>query len=206
MMTTTCKLTGELVCKCAYERPWLEASERNFRDTMRSLFGDHGTYTVFVIRGIIDGGGKDVEVNTRRLLANQTEIGDAIGLFLNNKPDKTLGALLIKHIELAAETVSAATALGVKKVGTPCGVAALEKALFLNAEEVATYISKATAYRLPLVDSYQMWRIHIELLMDMVKARLANNYDNEQITYDAYSREIIAMASAIYDALEEVKK
>jgi hypothetical protein len=150
---------------------------------------------------VIDGGGKDVDVNTRRLLANQTEIGDAVGLFVSNTPDKELGALLTKHIQLAAEAVTGATALKAKGVGTPCAVLAAEKALFLNAEEVATYISKATGYRLPLVDSYQMWRIHIELLLDMVKARLAGQYETEQIHYDAYTREIIAMASAIYDGL-----
>lgn len=204
MATPTCKLTGELVCKCAYERPWLEAAERDFRDTLRSLFSDHGNYTVFVIRGVIDGGGKDVETNTRRLLANQVEIGAAVGLFVSNKPDKELGALLTKHIQLAAEAVTAATALKVKCVGTACGVAAAQKALFLNAEEVATYISKATGYRLPLVDSIQMWRIHIELLLDMVKARLGGQYDSEQIHYDAYTREIIAMANAIYDGLVAV--
>lgn len=204
METSNCKLTGELVCKCAYERPWLEASERDFRDTLRSLFSDHANYTVFVIRGVIDGGGKDVEVNTRRLLANQIEIGDAVGLFVSNKPDKKLGALLTKHIQLAAEAVTAATALKVKSVGTPCGVAAAELALFQNAEEVGVYISRSTGYKLSLADSYQMWLIHIELLLDMVKARLAGQYDTEQAHYDAYTREIIAMANAIHDGLVAV--
>jgi len=74
-MEGPCKITGELYCKCGYERPFLTEVEQDLRWTLNKLFTDHAVYTVFVIRSMIDEDG-DVAVQTERLLQNQTEISD----------------------------------------------------------------------------------------------------------------------------------
>lgn len=194
MDDTRCKLVGEANCKCGFDRPFLTEVENDFRFTLTKLFTDHAVYTIFVIRGMIDKG-KDVDVQTARLLQNQVEIGQNLAVYIGEKNGKALSGLLTEHIKFVAEMVKAAQS----RVVLALKVA--EADMYINSDEIATAISKATNGALPLKPSIQMWHLHNELVVKMVTLRLAGNYKLEQETYDVYYNEILAMVKAIYASL-----
>lgn len=189
-----CKLVGEVNCKCGFDRPSLTEVENDFRFTLTKLFTDHGVYTVFVIRGMIDKG-KDVDVQTARLLLNQTEIGLNLGPYIGVQNGKVLGNLLTEHIKFAAEVVKAAQS------GSAIGLEVAKADLFINSDYIAEAITKATDSALPIDASRKMWRLHNELVIQMATHRLNGQYKLEQETYDVYFNEILAMVKAIHASL-----
>lgn len=201
MLNKPCKLTGELKCKCDYERPWLGDVEIDFRITLASLFDTHATYTVFVILGVVNGLA-DVATNTKRLLENQVEIGDSMKPYIGEEGGRLLTKALTEHIQLAASVITTATAAAEGRADAAALIEAKKKALFLNSDKVASLISGVTT--LPLEDSKQMWRIHNELVIKMTEAQLTKNYEAFVSRYDAYKREIFAMVNAIYEALPPI--
>ena len=77
-----------------------------FHDAMRKLWEDHITWTrLFVVSD--PAGLPDLGPTTQRLLANQTDIGNAIKPFYGEAAGEKLEALLKEHITTAAELVAA---------------------------------------------------------------------------------------------------
>lgn len=192
-MGDNCKIAGTLLCRCGFVRPFAE-NETDLRVILMKLFTDHAVYTVFVIRGMIDGS-PDVSIQTNRLLANQVEIGQNLVSYTGKENGQTLGNLLTEHIKLAAATVKAAIS------GNTTAIEVAKRNLFANSDDVATTINVVTNGKLPLEQSKQMWRIHNELVIEMVVHRLSKEYELEQVTYDTYFNEIMAMVKAIYLSL-----
>ena len=77
-----------------------------FHDARRKLWEDHITWTrLFVVSD--PAGLPDLGPTTQRLLANQTDIGNAIKPFYGEAAGEKLEGLLKAHITTAAELVAA---------------------------------------------------------------------------------------------------
>lgn len=196
-MATPCKITGELHCRCGYDRPFLVEGESDLRVTLTKLFTDHGVYTTFVLRGMIDSS-KDVQIQTARLLENQKEIGGNLVPLIGQENGVIIGDLLTTHIKLAAAVIKAA----ISKIEQDVEQAKAQ--LFQNSDQVATAFSQVTNGALPLAESIQMWRLHNELVIKMATLRLSGKYQEEQVTYDVYFNELMAMTKAIFLSLSNM--
>src|SRR5690349_16165531 len=78
-----------------------------FHDAMRALWESHGTWTE---RAIVDfvGGLPDTQRVIKRLLRNQTDIGNAVKPYYGRKAGNRLTALLKGHINRAVALLEAA--------------------------------------------------------------------------------------------------
>src|SRR3954453_13400904 len=84
-------------------------SRSEFQDAMRRLWSDHVAYTrLFIVSAA--SGSADKEATTQRLLANQTDICDAVAGFYGRDAGNKLTAPLRDHILIHASIVAAAKA------------------------------------------------------------------------------------------------
>src|SRR5436853_3097395 len=106
-MKLYCAITNEVHCKCAFEREKVSALKVDLKSSLRKLLTDHGVYTVFVLKSIVDGN-KDTKVFLDRLLANQKDIGDQLKPIVGNNKGNEVTAVLTEHIKLAGNVITAA--------------------------------------------------------------------------------------------------
>ena len=89
----------------AYAKPDVS----DFRSDMRKLWEDHVTWTrLYIVSAVADLPDKDA--TARRLLQNQTDIGDAVKGFYGDAAGVKLTSLLKEHIVIATEIIDAAKA------------------------------------------------------------------------------------------------
>src|SRR5215471_4409339 len=85
------------------------AKELAFHDAMRKLWEQHVLWTrLFIVSDVANL--PDLKPTTARLLANQTDIGNAVKPFYGSARGDHLTALLMRHILLAAKIVADAKA------------------------------------------------------------------------------------------------
>lgn len=188
-----CGITGEVHCKCLYPREKISHIQVDLKSSLRKLFTDHGVYTAFVLKSIVDGG-KDTQVFLKRLLGNQKDIGDQIALVAGAKNGAAVTALLTEHIKLAGDVITAA----VKK--DPTLTDKINK-LFANGDQVAIGLHSLNPTGLPFETIREMFHIHNQFVIDMTINRIQGKYENEQQLYDSYYNEILAMSDSIAHAL-----
>jgi len=117
-------------------------SRTELHDAMRKLWTDHVVWTrLFIISAAANLGDKDV--TTKRLLQNQTDIGDAVVAFYGRDAGTKLTGLLTSHILIAADLVGAA------KAGNAAAVDSLNKKWRVNADELATFLHAANPQHWP---------------------------------------------------------
>lgn len=194
-MATYCGRTGEVKCKCLADRQLTPktALQVDLKSTMRKLFTDHGVYTAFVLKSIVDGI-DDVKVFLSRLLQNQKDIGDQVKPIVGDEKGAKLTTVLTEHIKLAGAVMTAAT----KK--DPDLDDQLKK-LYANSDVVAATLTSLNPEKLPYTATQPMFETHNRYVVGMTTSRIAKNYEQEQKWYDAYYNEILEMADAITAAL-----
>lgn len=183
-----CKITGEKNCKCLYETNF--NVKTHLKEVLRKLFTDHAVYTSFVLKSIVDGT-KDTNVFLERLLLNQKDIGNELKAYINNDNGNKLTKLLTTHIKLAGEVITGAVKNSNKKID----------ALFLNGDEIAAFLTSLNPRKLPYKTTQLMFHMHNQYVIDMTVARINQDFHEEQILYDSYYNEMLAMSDAIYEAL-----
>lgn len=188
----SCPITGETNCKCLFDRSNLVLPEVDLKTTMLKLWSDHGNYTVFVIKSIVDHN-QDTDVLLPRLLNNQKEIGDQLKPYIGTAKGNKLTKVLQEHIKLAGEVIKAAT------YNKPIEQAKAK--LFKNSDEVAMVLTSINPDILPYEETQEMFRVHNEFVINMTIARLQKNYKKEIKLYDAYINELVMMSNMIVDAL-----
>lgn len=126
-----------------------------FHDDMRKLWEDHITWTRLAIVTFADGSG-GFGANANRLLANQTDIGNAVKRFYGDAAGDQLTALLREHILIAVEVLQAA-----KDGDTPAFEAALAR-WYTNADEIADFLSAANPRFWPQSEMRAAMKAHLD--------------------------------------------
>ena len=171
----------------------ISKSEVQLKTNMRKLWEDHVFWTRNVIFCITDGlPGADQAV--KRLLQNQTDIGDAIKPYYGEDAGKKLTSLLNPHITIAAEVVKAA------KAGNKATLDEASKRWNSNANEISAFLSKANP-NWPMADMKMMMDNHLKLTTDEAVQRIKKEYDADIVAFEKVEEEILKMADMLTDGI-----
>ncbi len=161
-----------------------------FHDHMRKLWEDHITWTrLFIVSFTADL--PDLHATTKRLLANQVDIGDAVRPFYGDKAADELTKLLTKHITTAADLLAAAKANDTSAFNTA------KDAWYRNARHIARFLHEANPHNWPLDDLRTMMRDHLDLTLQEASDHLTGHYAKDVADYDAVHHEILEMADML---------
>lgn len=187
-----CPITHEAHCKCLEETQGISALKVDMKSALRKLFTDHGVYTAFVLKSIVDKQ-DDTKIFLNRLLLNQRDIGDQLKPIIGKKSGDLVTKVLTEHIKLAGDVIKAATYGGNLKQKMAL--------LFENSDEVAEVLTSLNPEKLPYETTQEMFQSHNQFIVDLTLARIKKDYLKEQQLYDVYYNELLMMSDAIYEAL-----
>src|SRR5512146_155963 len=127
-----------------------------FHDAMRKLWEDHIIWTrQYIVSAATEAGNlPDIGPTTDRLLANQTDIGNALKAFYGDAAGNQVTALLRDHILTAAQLIAAA------KAGDAAGVDAASAAWYANAHDIAVALNGLNPRQWSLADLDAMMKDH----------------------------------------------
>jgi hypothetical protein len=174
----------------------ISQKELALRQDMRKLWEDHVTWTRLAVISLTTDA-PDTQATVGRLLRNQTDIGNAIKPFYGAAAGKQLTALLREHILIAADLISVA------RKGDQAGVASEQARWKANADEIATFLSKANPSSWPLGAMKAMMRSHLGLTTNEVVARIQGKWAADVRAYDRIHVQILHMADMLSDGLVE---
>jgi hypothetical protein len=162
-------------------------SAAEFRADMRQLWEEHIVYTrLFIVSFAADL--PDLEATTNRLLANQTDIGDAVKPFYGEEGGAALTELLREHILDAADLLAAA------KAGDTASFDAAKVAWYDNADRIAQFLNTANPDNWPLEETQHHMRMHLDLTLDEAAHQLGGDYAQSIADYDAVHLAILEMS------------
>jgi len=165
-----------------------------FQDDMRKLWEDHITWTRLAIVSFVDDL-SDLDATVRRLLQNQTDIGDAIRPFYGDEAGEQLTELLEDHINGAVEIMAAA------KAGDQPQTKKASAAWYRNGNQIADFLSDANPENWPRGEMRSMMSTHLDQTLDEAVQRLEGDHEAEVRTYDAIHVHILEMADALSDGI-----
>ena len=161
-----------------------------FHDKMRKLWEDHITWTRLAIVSFA-ADLPDLPATERRLLRNQTDIGNAIKPFYGAKAGNRLTTLLKEHITGAVALMQAA------KSGDSAAVARAKAAWYANGRQIAGFLNKANQRNWPFKVVNRMMRTHLDQTLQEAVNQLEGRYVAGVRDYDAIHRHILKMADAL---------
>jgi len=170
------------------------ATKDELRQGMRKLWEDHITWTrLYIVSATSDLPDKDA--TAKRLLQNQTDIGNAIKPFYGDAAGEKLTALLKDHILIAVDIIDAA------KKGDGARKDAAVKKWTANADEIAAFLSGANPKNWPSAEMKTMMREHLDATTAELVARLQKNWDADVAAYDRVHEQILHMADMLTDGI-----
>lgn len=161
----------------------------DLRVAMRVLWEDHIQYTRgFIISTLADL--PDQDAVTKRLLQNQTDIGNAIVPYYGADAGKKLTELLRDHILIAADVVKAA------KSGDKEMLDKQQKRWSANGKDLAAFLSTANPNwsKKELEDMLQK---HLDLTTNEVVGRLKGQWPKDIAAYDAGHQHMMMFSDAL---------
>jgi hypothetical protein len=161
-----------------------------FHDQMRKLWEDHITFTRLAIVSFA-GNLPDLPATEQRLLANQTDIGNAIKPFYGSAAGDELTALLRTHILTAVDILVAA------KAGDQAALTKAEKAWYANANQIADFLSAANPRNWPDKLMRAQMRAHLNETLKEAVDRLDGNFAADIRDYEAVHEHILGMADLL---------
>lgn len=165
-------------------------SKSAFQDDMRKLWSDHVSWTRLYIISVA-GNLPDTKQTTKRLLDNQTDIGNAVADFYGRAAADQLTALLKDHILIAAELVGAA------KAGDQAKTADAKRRWYVNANDIAAFLHKANPKNWPEATLQSAMKMHLDQTLDEATHRLEGKYDQDIRDYDEAVKHILMMADTL---------
>jgi hypothetical protein len=172
----------------------ISTKELALRQDMRKLWEDHVTWTRLAVISLTTDA-PDTSATVDRLLKNQADIGNAIKPYYGAAAGKQLTALLREHILIAADLIAVA------RKGDQEGVGAEQARWAANADQIATFLSKANPSSWKLGPMKMMMRDHLRLTTDEVVARLQGKWAVDVRAYDRIHVQILHMADMLSDGL-----
>jgi hypothetical protein len=173
------------------------AEKAAFHDAMRQLWEDHIVWTrQFIVSAATESDNlADIGPTVDRLLANQTDIGNALKPFYGDAVGDQVTALLREHILTAAELIAAA------KAGDAPSVEAASTAWYRNADDIATALHGLNPKQWPLADMKAHMKDHLDLTLEEAVARLQGRYADDIAAYDKIHAQILGMADMLSDGI-----
>jgi REP element-mobilizing transposase RayT len=159
-------------------------------ETMRKLWEEHVTWTRLYIVSAVSGL-PDAQPTLDRLLRNQDDIGTAIKPFYGDDAGAKLTQLLRTHIAQAGDLVKAA------KANDQAALAKAKDAWFANANDIATFLSRANPKNWPMDQVKAMMDTHLNQTISEATHRLQRNYPAEIADYDAIENHILSLADTL---------
>ncbi|HSP16663.1 MAG TPA: glycosyltransferase [Thermoanaerobaculia bacterium] len=163
---------------------------------MRKLWEDHVTWTrLYIISAA--AGLPDTNVTAQRLLANQTDIGNAVSEFYGRDAGNKLTSLLRDHILIAADLVTAS------KVGDQAKAADAKKRWYANASDIAVFLHTANPKNWPEATMQGAMKTHLDQTLDEATHRLQGKYEQDIKDYDEIVKHILMMADVLSSGIEK---
>jgi hypothetical protein len=174
----------------AVTRGTITKAELALRNEMRRLWEDHVTWTRLAIISLTTDS-PDTEATVGRLLANQTDIGDAIKPFYRTAAGDQLTGLLRGHILIAADLVLAA------KAGDEAKLADAQARWEANAHDIARFLNSANPRHWTLGALDSMLGEHLRLTTEEAVARLQGDWAADVAAYDRIHHHALQMADTL---------
>jgi hypothetical protein len=172
----------------------LTAGQVSLHDTMRKLWEDHITWTRLAIVTFAQGSA-GFGATAGRLLANQSDIGNAIATFYGAQAGSTLKALLHDHITIAVELLQAA------KAGDSAAFQAAKTRWYANADQIADFLAAANPANWPQATMRESMRTHLDQTLAEAAAELSGDYSASIAAYEHVHEHILAMADLLSDGI-----
>lgn len=185
-------LSAAFFVRTAEAKPKTDAQA--FHDEMRKLWEDHITWTRLVIVSLANDL-PDTQTTVDRLLQNQDDIGDAIKPFYGEAAGEQLSALLRDHILIAAEIIQAA------KAGDSAAFEDARLRWYVNADDIAAFLSAANPDQWPLDEMKAMMREHLDLTLQEAGTYLQGNHADSVAAYDLIHTQALHMADMLSEGI-----
>jgi hypothetical protein len=158
-----------------------------FHDDMRKLWEDHITWTRLAIVAFADGSA-GFDATAGRLLANQTDIGNAIKRFYGDAAGNQLTALLREHILIAVEILQAA------KAGDTPAFEAARARWYVNSDQISDFLSAANPRFWPRTEMRAAMKAHLDQTLAEAAHELGGDYAASVADYEEIHAHILMMA------------
>ncbi|MBI2033159.1 MAG: glycosyltransferase [Candidatus Levybacteria bacterium] len=156
---------------------------------MRKLWEDHITWTrAYLISAAADSAQKDAD--TKRLLKNQEDIGNAIKPYYGEAAGGKLTMLLKEHIATAVDLVTAA------KANDQAAMNAANNKWYKNANDIADFLAAANP-NWPKDQARAMMKEHLDLTKQEAADILGGKYEENVTDYDKVHAQILKMADML---------
>jgi hypothetical protein len=172
----------------------LNARQVAFHDAMRKLWEDHITWTRLAIVSFA-AGLPDLQPTEARLLANQTDIGNAIKPYYGRAAGNKLTALLKEHITGEVALLQAA------KSGDSAAITKASNAWYANANEIADFLNKANPHNWRRAEMRAMMKTHLDQTLKEAQDRLQGNFAADIRDYESVHRHILEMADELSEGI-----
>jgi hypothetical protein len=187
-------VAGLLAQSSATATPSASPKAVALRGAMDKLWEDHITWTRMVIVDFA-AGLPDLRTAEARLLRNQADIGNAIKPYYGRAAGNKLTGLLRTHILEAVPVLQAA------KAGDKAKLTAALNAWYANADQIASFLSRANPHNWPLPMMRAMMKQHLALTTKEAVARLQGNWAADVAAYDQVHAEILHMSAMLSDGI-----
>jgi len=171
----------------------LSAAPVALQRDMRELWTDHTVWTRDYIIAAL-GDQPDAQAALDRLMANQEDIGDAIGDYYGRDAGRQLTTLLKQHIEGAGAVVKAA------KSGNQTEQKRADDRWHDNAAQIAELLSKANP-NWSIASLQELLNEHLSTTAEEVTARLKKDWAADVKAFDKAYDHILKMSDAISDGI-----
>ena len=161
-----------------------------FHDNMRKLWEDHITWTRLAIVAFADGSA-GFDATAGRLLANQTDLGNAIKPYYGEAAGNQLTALLREHILIAVEILQAA------KAGDTPAFEAARARWYVNADQIADFLSAANPRFWPRSELRAAMKAHLDQTLTEAAHELGGDYAASVADYEQVHAHILMMADLL---------
>jgi len=170
-----------------------ESKSHNLQIGMNKLWEDHVTWTRNVILCLVDNvPGSDQAL--KRLMQNQTDIGNALKPYYGDDAGNRLTELLKEHIAIAADVIKSA------KAGNNIALDSANKKWYANADKISALLSDVNP-NWTLVDMQMMMNDHLKLTTDEAMQRIKKDYNADVIAYDKVHEQILKMSAMLADGI-----
>jgi hypothetical protein len=170
------------------------AKAARLHDGMRKLWEDHITWTRLAIVSFA-GGLPDLQATENRLLANQTDIANAIKPYYGAAASSKLRGLLRAHILGAVALLQAAKANDTAALGKA------HDAWYANGNDIADFLSGANPRNWPRGEMRSMMKSHLDETLKEAVDHLSGRFTADVADYDAIHKTILEMADMLSDGI-----
>lgn len=170
--------------------PNTDLDEWSLNTAMRRLWADHVVWTRQYIVAAV-AATPDAAQAAARLMRNQEDIGGAVAGFYGKEAGDALTDLLKRHILIAVDLIEAA------KQGDDATFAVLDHRWTRNAQEIASFLSRANRRYWRRRDLLDLLELHLDLTKREVVARLRADWVDDAAAFDEIFAEILTLADVL---------